>query len=130
MAVPRFLLRKLYKRGSLRETADGRFSFTIHNPLATATLTSPPEVVVNGVFYEPSEVQAGDIDLTGVSPDAPLVFGKGTQIELSLPGRLLRGGNRIHIAVDSKEFGRIDFLVEDKEADFCDITPKGSSEEE
>ncbi|MGB1698160.1 MAG: hypothetical protein ACPHK8_07150 [Thermoplasmatota archaeon] len=107
MDVPRFLLRKLYKKGSLFETDRG-FSFKMQNPLATATLTSPPTIVVNGINYNASDVQC-EVDLT----KPPILFAKGTEWTLAFPGHLLRGGNRIHFEADTKEFGTIDFLVED-----------------
>ena len=114
MAVPRFLLRKLYRRGSLRALADG-FSFMLHNPLADATLVAPPRFVVNGVAFDAEEVEADGVDLAGISPSEPFLFDKGSHIELHFPGYLLRGGNRIHVWVETEEFGELDFLVEDSQ---------------
>lgn len=127
MGVPSFLLRKLYKRGSLRETADGRFSFRLHNPLAKATLISAPTFVINGIRYEGDDIDADGVSLADIAPDSPFVFAKGSELELRFPGRLLRGGNRIHLSVDTIEFDEIEFMVEDREATFCTIP---SSEEE
>ncbi len=124
MAIPGFLLRKLYKRGTLRETADGRFSFSLHNPLAAATLIGPPTFVINGMHYPPQDVGAQGIPLDEVSPDNPLIFEKGDELQLVFKGRLLRGGNRIHLTVDTEEFGEIDVLVEDREAAYCDLPVK------
>ncbi len=121
MGVPGFLLRKLYERGSLRETADGCFSFRLQNPLATATLIGPPVFVINGVHYHGDDVLADGVSLADIAPDAPFAFRKGDQLELTFPGRLLRGGNRIHMAVPTKEFDEIEFLVEDRAATFCDV---------
>jgi len=127
VGLPTFLLRKLYRRGSLRETGDGRFAFSLQNPLGNATVIAPPEIVVNGILHPPEEIQMGHLDLAAVSPDHPFVFARGDDVELRMAGRLLRGGNRIHIGVITKEFGEISFLVEDREADFCDI-PGGEEE--
>lgn len=120
LRVPDFLLRKLYRKGSLRETADGRFGFTLQNPLGTGTVIGPPRIVVNGIAYKPEQVRA-PVDLKTLSPADPFLFRKGTRLELSMPGRLLRGGNRIHMTVPTKEFGEIELYVEDKEAEFCDV---------
>jgi hypothetical protein len=124
VSLPTFLLRKLYKRGSLCETADGAFTFRLQNPLGTATIVGPPHLVVNGIAYDPDEVEAvgSDLDLAGISPTTPFEFRKGEEMELLLPGRLLRGGNRIHVTVETEEFGELDFLVEDREATFCDVS--------
>jgi len=89
--------------------------------LRVATILAPPHVVVNGISYEPKAVGVGDADLSTISESKPFVFRKGEQAELSLPGRLLRGGNRIHITAETKEFGHIEIYVEDKEAIFCDL---------
>jgi hypothetical protein len=121
VGLPAFLLRKLYKKGSLRETADGEFAFRLQNPLGTATLIAPPEFVVNGVSYGPANIEAGGLDLAAISRLRPHTFAKGDEIELRFPGRLLRGGNRIHLVALTREFGEIEFLVEDREADYCEI---------
>ena len=119
--VPDFLLRRLYKRGSLRETGDGRFGFTLQNPLRIATILVPPQIVVNGIHYKPENVEFGDGTLAIVGEIEPFVFRKGQEAELRFVGRLLRGGNRIHITAVTKEFGDIEIYVEDKEAIFCDV---------
>ncbi len=127
MIVPEFLLRRLYKRGSLRETGDGRFAFTLQNPLRVATILAPPHIVVNGISYQPKSVVSDRTDLATISDDRPFVFRKGQEATLQFPGRLLRGGNRIHIAAKTKEFGDIEIYVEDKEAIFCDL-PSGKTD--
>lgn len=127
MGVPAFLIRKLYKQGSLRETADGRFAFALRNPLGSATLVAPPRFTINGVRYDPDDIKADDINLRSISEDRPYVFAKGEEIEIVLPGRLLRGANRIHMVAQTREYGEIDLFVEDREADYCDLP---ASEEE
>jgi hypothetical protein len=120
MQVPDFVLRKLYRRGSLRETGNGRFSLTLQNPLGTATIVGPPIFVINGIAYKPDQV-AGPVDFTTLSPEHPFVFRKGDVADVAFPGRLLRGGNRIHLAVPTVEFGEIEVYVEDLQAAFCDL---------
>lgn len=127
MDLPSFLLRKLYQRGSLREIDAEHFAFRLHNPLGSATLISPPRFVINGMHHEAGDVDAGDVDLAAISPEDPYRFAKGSEIEVRLRGRLLRGGNRIHVSVETTEFGRIEFLVEDREAEYCDL-PSASKE--
>ncbi len=128
MGIPGFLVRKLYRRGSLRETADGRFGFVLHNPLGQATIIAPPRFTINGIRHRPSAIRVAHLDLEGISPEAPYVFGKGDAIDLSFDGRLLRGANRIHMVAATKEFGELELFVEDQEADYCDMP--GAVEEE
>lgn len=105
--IPQFLLRKLYKKGSL--ASDGtRFWFTLQNQIKTATLTSAPQIVVNGIHHRPEDIEAG-IDLTKL----PLSFARGDEWNLTFQGTLLKGGNRIHFEANTEEFGEIEFLVED-----------------
>lgn len=117
----------MYKRGSLRETGDGRFAFTLLNPLGEATLVAPPTIVVNGIAYPPERIQAKAIDVATISQSAPFTFRKGDRVTLRFPGRLLRGGNRIHISAETREFGEVEIYVEDKEAESCDLP--GTEEE-
>ncbi len=127
MGLPAFLMRKLYQRGSLRQTADGCFAFRIHNPLGPATLLRPPRFVINGIHYDPADVDA-DVDLAAIDEDHPLAFPKGIGYDLRFPGHLLRGANRIHMTVLTKEFGQLELFVEDKEADFCEVPHVGEEE--
>jgi len=129
VAIPDFLLRKMYKRGSLRETGDGRFAFTLLNPLGEATLLAPPHFVINGIAYPPERIQTKATNVANISRESPFKFRKGDKVTLRFPGHLLRGGNRIHISAETKEFGEIEIYVEDKEAEFCDM-PGSKSEEE
>lgn len=122
-----FMTRKLYQRGSLRETADGRFTFGLQNPLATATIIAPPVFTINGIRYPPQDVVATQ-SLAEVSKDEPFRFSKGDTFDVNFAGRLLRGANRIHLTVQTKEFGEIEMFVEDKEADYCELPHSGEEE--
>lgn len=129
MGIPDFLLRKLYRKGSLRSTADGRFAFSLHNVLGTATVVSPPRVVVNGIAYAPDKMESRQVRPADITARTPFVFRKGERVTVRLPGRLLRGGNRIQVTVSTKEFGELVIEANDSEADYCDV-PGSSAEEE
>ncbi len=128
VSIPGFLVRKLYKRGSLRETADGRFAFTLHNPLGSATIIAPPAFTINGIRHQADAVHATGLELSHISTDKPFVFSKGAHLDVTFEGRLLRGANRIHMVASTKEFGDLELFVEDREADYCDMP--GAAEEE
>lgn len=113
MGIPLFVLRKLYRRGSLTQTGERRFRFTLQNPLADATLVAPPRIVINGVHFAPDAIDA-PVDLATISPATPFVFPKGGHFDLHFEGALLRGANRIHITAESDEFGELEIFVEDK----------------
>jgi hypothetical protein len=121
VGLPEFLLRKLYAKGSLAETAPGWFRFMLRNPLGTATLIMPPQVAVNGIAYPPEKVKAKGVDLAAIGPKRPFTFHKGDEVLLKLPGSLLRAANHIDIVAQTKEFGELHISVEDKCAEFCDL---------
>jgi hypothetical protein len=129
VGIPDFLLRRLYRKGSLRTTADGRFAFTLHNILGTATVVAPPRVVVNGILYPPEKLQSRKVRPADITGRTPFVFRKGDRITVRMAGHLLRGGNRIQVTVQTREFGDLNIEVDDAEADFCDV-PGSDAEEE
>jgi hypothetical protein len=114
--IPDFILRKLYRKGSLREVGGEHFAFELRNVLGTATIVKPPVIVVNGIRHSPQDVDIGKFRLDGVTPDDPWVFAKGDEVAVRLKGRLLRAGNRIHVHAQTREFGDIELLVEDAAA--------------
>lgn len=121
MGIPEFLLRKLYRKGSLRETSPGRFTFSLHNILGSATVVAPPRIVVNGIAHAPQMVHSPRVDVTHISPVQPFEFRKGDEVVLTLYGSLLRGGNHIQVHVATEEFGDLDIDAEDRAAEFCDL---------
>ena len=129
MGIPVFLLRKLYRKGSLRSTPDGRFGFTLRNILGTATVVAPPKVVVNGIAYAPDQLESKQVQPAGITERTPFLFRKGDRVTVRMAGHLLRGGNRIQVLVQTREFGELDIEVEDAEADFCDVPGSGAEEE-
>lgn len=129
MGIPDFLLRKLYRKGSLRTVGDGRFAFTLRNVLGTATLVAPPRVVVNGIAYAPDKLQSKQVRPADITERTPFVFRKGDRVTVRMAGHLLRGGNRIQVQAKTREFGDLNIEVDDAEADFCDVPGSGAEEE-
>ena len=56
MSVPSFMLKKLYKKGSLRQAPEG-LEFTLENSLSTANLTKLEKVTVDGTEYGADQVE-------------------------------------------------------------------------
>ena len=112
------MLRKLYVPASLKPNGDG-FSFRLRNTLATATLTSPPEIHLDGVAIPVAHVSATLAGVThpatAVSVTAPIALAKGTELEIHVHGRPLPpGAHKIAIKTESKEWETIAFDVDDK----------------
>lgn len=124
MELPEFLLRKLYVRGSLHETAPGQFGFSLHNHFGPATVVAPPHITVNGIVHPAQRVLLEGVQLARLSPSHPFIFAKGKEVLLRMPGSLLRGGNHIQVVVQTKEFGQLRIEAEDRCAEFCDVPQK------
>ena len=129
MGIPDFLLRRLYRKGSLRTVGENRFAFTLRNVLGTATLVAPPRVVVNGIAYSADRLQSRQVRPADITERTPFVFRKGDRVTVRMAGHLLRAGNRIQVQVRTKEFGDLNIEVDDAEADFCEVPGSGAEEE-
>jgi hypothetical protein len=112
MAIPSWLLRKIYRKGSLHNHG-GSFSLTLQNVLGPATLVAPPRFVINGVQFQPDQLESA-VDVAAISAANPHSFNKGDVVEVTFPGHLLRGANRIHIVVATDEFGDLEIFVEER----------------
>ncbi|RLI65033.1 MAG: hypothetical protein DRO67_03260 [Candidatus Asgardarchaeum californiense] len=116
--VPSFLLKKLYVKGSLKNTEDG-FSFQIKNVLADATINEPMKVFVDGKEIDPANitltVDSETIAVADVSSAKPFPFKVKMQITISVKGEPLSPGpHKIKIITSTKEYGVVTFEVSDK----------------
>ncbi|MBC7541464.1 MAG: hypothetical protein H7338_01900 [Candidatus Sericytochromatia bacterium] len=89
MAVPSFMLKKLYKKGSLRQSPEG-LEFTLENSLSTANLTHLDKVTVDGTVYGADQVEVlvdGAVKpATDFSNETPLVFARGAAFTVRIKG--------------------------------------------
>lgn len=115
--IPQFILRKLYKKGSLKNTDKG-VEFILENSLASATITR-----INGINTDNKDIPLPQIEIKGASgfvkagninENAPIQFEKGKEIDVRLStDRLTEGEHLIKISVASKEFGELNFDIRD-----------------
>ena len=117
MAVPSFLLKKLYVKGSLRNTESG-FELALKNNLAPGTLIGLGPLTVDETSYPPEAITMrgpqgefrGDQD-TGRSP---LTFGLNDEVTVAVRGEpLAPGSHHIVFSVMSREVGRLEFDLAD-----------------
>jgi hydroxymethylglutaryl-CoA reductase (NADPH) len=89
MQVPSFMLKKLYKKGSLRNGSEG-LEFTLENSLSTVSLLKLEKVVVDGQDFPADQVEVGtDGDFkpaTGFNPETPMTFARGAQMTCRIKG--------------------------------------------
>jgi len=119
MAIPEFILRKLFVRESLQMHEDG-FSFALHNTFAPGTLTGlalevdgqpvPPEGIVLQVGDEPPR------DARSITPAAPFPLPVGVDLTIQVRGTDLGQGN-LTLQADTREAGPLVFTVQAGKSD-------------
>ena len=114
--IPAAMLKQLYRRGSLCNTATG-WEFTMRNHLASANLTGfaltcdsvpvPPEAVT---VAQPAQQMAA----AAVSPATPLRFTVGVDTVVQVAGpHLSPGPHTLSIRADTHEIGAVTIAVQD-----------------
>ncbi len=116
--VPTFLLKKLYVKGSFKNTPTG-FQFALKNTLAAGTLIGLSQLQIDGraipldqlslTVGENAPVRASDIALT-----APHTFPLNATITFSIEDQPLAPGmHRVSVSVNTKEAGELKIDAED-----------------
>jgi hypothetical protein len=117
-SIPVFLLKKLYVRGSLRNTVSG-FELAIQNTIAPGTIVALLPLKVDGVEYSLQQTQVvlsnGTILTTAnVSAQSPVRFGVGEKVTIQVKGSTLPSGpHKLIISPKTKEAGTLQIPVDD-----------------
>jgi len=109
--IPSIMLKRLYVRGSLQNTADG-FQLAIRNTLAAGTIVALGPITVDSTTYE---AQAIAVEMGGVrmqaseiTAAAPQRFNMGTTAIIRIKANALPDGpHEISITTDTREAGRL-----------------------
>lgn len=95
MKVPTFLLRRLYVKGSLRNTDDG-WEFTLRNSIAGGEATGLDSLVVDGVTVPASQtffgVEGTPVAFSKVDEDHRFGLESGRDVRISVTGDSLAEG--------------------------------------
>ncbi|HEV7349722.1 hydroxymethylglutaryl-CoA reductase [Telluribacter sp.] len=117
--LPNVLLKQLYNRNSLRNTADG-FSFSLKNRLADAKFTGLHRALIDGQEYSADlfslETEEGNIVQVGViSEESPLAFPLRQSVRVRAKGApLTEGTHSLEITLQTEPFGTLKLKVEDE----------------
>jgi len=116
-AIPAFLLKKLYVKGSLRNTPAG-CEFCVRNMLESGTVTRFYDLEVDGHAYPPQRLRVHLPDGPSLRGDeivtAPLFLPGGVAVTLQLPGVTLPPGkHELRLHFHTAELGALDFKVTD-----------------
>lgn len=116
--VPSFMLKKLYVRGSLKNSAAG-FELTLKNILAPGTIIGLNSLKVDGreVALEDIRVRSGggiDVAVSAITAQSPVAFPLNATATIQVVGEpLAPGPHDIRIAVNTKEVGLLEIPVAD-----------------
>lgn len=117
MSIPSFLLKKLYVKGSLKNTENG-FEMVLRNNLAPGTLIGMGGVTIDDTTYPPEAITMktpqGELKGNEISNQSPATFGMNVDVKISVQGaQLSPGEHHVVFSVLTREIGRIQFDVTD-----------------
>ncbi len=116
--IPEFLMKRVYKKGSLKETEDG-VCFELKNVLGPGFISGFSFIKINDATFEPDKVkfvtQGVEILTETVSEENPIGFRLGQEGTLILKGAkcLKEGLNQIIIELMNPEAGKVKLSLTD-----------------
>jgi hypothetical protein len=116
--IPEFLIRRVYKKGSLKQTDDG-VCFDLKNVLGPGFISGFILVKINDAVFGADKVkfltQGTEIPAEAVSEDNPIGFRLGQEGTLILQGaKCLKDGiNQIIIELMNPEAGKVQLSLSD-----------------
>lgn len=117
-AIPPFILKKLYVKGSLRAEGDG-FALDLVNSIAPATILACTGLDVDGQSIPPARITITPSGgqsraASDISVESPLPFPAGATITLRVAGQALAPGpHELAIHVGVQDVGPLDILISD-----------------
>lgn len=121
IAIPKFLISRLYVRNSLRQLRDGRVVFRVTSGMLSGHLTGVEQVVVGG-HGVPGDAVTLVVNgqahaAVSLSAERPLHIAANQEIEVQLvgvPQHLPSGRYAMQLVLWSEELGRLDIPLEDE----------------
>ncbi len=116
--LPRFILNKIYQKGSLQETNDG-VSFKLKNILGPGIITGINFVKINDEIYNSSVIKivksGAAVIAEQVSSDNPMVFKLNEDITCVIQNclALQDGINKVMVELISKDVGKVNVTLSD-----------------
>ena len=116
--LPSFILKRIYKKGSLRRTKDG-VAFDLKNILGPGIVTGINYIKINDETYTSSMIRimsSGDaVPAAQISADNPMIFRLNEEITCLIEGclKLSDGLNNIIVELISKDVGKVSVALSD-----------------
>jgi len=116
-AIPAFLLKKLYVKGSLKASADG-CSLTIKNTIASGTIARVTFLKIDGQSIPLEQVtisRAGNgRPASSIAPAKPLAFNLNDEATVTVTGTALQPGpHTLALSLRTVEVGELSIQIED-----------------
>ncbi len=117
--LPRFILAKLYVKGSLRNTATG-CQFALQNHIGTGTVNKLLSLSIDGTACPLESVSlvflgAGSRPATSITPDAPLPLTVGVKATIACADTTLKPGKHtVRLCLQTLELGELEIRVTDE----------------
>jgi hypothetical protein len=115
--IPKFLLKRVYVPGSLRETSEG-IAFDLFNSIGPGILTQLNKIILNDSEFSPQQIllKIEDKIFKGheISDKNPAIFFHNQKTTCILMGaKLAKGFHTITVDLFSREAGKVIVSVED-----------------
>lgn len=116
--IPDFLLKRVYKKGSLRETAEG-IAFDLKNIFGPGSITGINFIKINDSIYETPFIkiitQGASTIASHISPDNPMCFKLNQETTCLLEGAksLKEGLNKIIVELITRDLGIVQVTLTD-----------------
>ena len=117
-AIPNFVLKRLYVKGSLHNTSEG-FSFSLQNNIAPGTVSQFYGLEVNGLSYSPERLTIHLPDgsryaITASGMESPLSLPVGLPVTMAVRGdQLGPGRHKLKLSFRVSELGDLEIKVTD-----------------
>lgn len=117
-SLPTFLLKKLYVKGSLKNTTTG-FELAIQNTLAPGNIAGLIPLKVDNVEYPLAQTKiilpdGREVSAADVSAATPMRFAMGEKVTIRVEGQpLSAGAHTLTISPKTKEVGILEISAQD-----------------
>ena len=116
--IPKVMLRKLYKKGSLKQDED-EITFQLQNEIYPATIIGLDPIKIDEQDFDVDKIKViiNDdvvVNLMDVNKENPFKLTKGDTFTFRIKGNLEPGKHKIDLSLLTKEAGKLAFDVEDE----------------
>ncbi|MTI96446.1 MAG: hypothetical protein FH749_13400 [Firmicutes bacterium] len=117
MEIPAFMLKKLYKKGSLTNT-DGGVSFIVKNSISPATIIGLDQLLIDGEEVEIAKVKLitskSEVNAAEITEEQSLHVNWNDAITLVVDGlTLASGSHKLALTINTRDVGPLTLEVSD-----------------